>query len=322
MSEEINMGQTWEHRLALRLPRPLYFSALLIATFLSAAYISFQWFFGFGIESSAFGVGVFLVAGLVAPVVFFGPYNHLDETDVRKFYIARSVIRISRLTGAAGVLVFMGLWESIQVSQGREFLSLWGHLYAGSSITAMFLWSGWLVGRIGYFLYAGIWDKPSLLSSTLDLLDLENIYVIGRSGLQGALVWFILIAIAGTLILPEVGSGLWVVLPLFAISAGGGLVLLFAPARKIRQLILEVKREELNRLAPLLRQARDDALSHDSTSEGRLADLLAYRNKVESTQEWPFDSSTLLRFGLYLLIPISSMVGGALVERVVDLVLD
>ena len=150
--------------------------------------ISFQWFFGFGIESTAFGVGVFLVAGLLAPVVFFGPHNHQNEVEVQKFYIARNVIRAIRLAGIAGVLVFMGLWESIQVSQGREFLSLWAHLYAGSSIAAMFLWSGWLVGRIGYFLYAGIWDKPDPLRSTVDLLDLENIYVIGRGGLQGALV--------------------------------------------------------------------------------------------------------------------------------------
>ncbi len=33
-------------------------------------------------------------------------------------------------------------------------------------------------------------------------------------------------------------------------------------------------------------------------------------------------SSTHWRFGLYLLIPVASMVGGALVERVVDMMLD
>ncbi len=50
--------------------------------------------------------------------------------------------------------------------------------------------------------------------------------------------------------------------------------------------------------------------------------LLAYRTQVESTREWSFDSSSLLRFGLYLLIPVASMVGGALLERVVNMVLD
>ena len=83
-----------------------------------------------------------------------------------------------------------------------------------------------------------------------------------------------------------------------------------------------MKQEELARLEPLLRQARDDTLSGDASTQGRLTDLLAYKTQVESTREWPFNSSTLLRFGLYLLIPVASMVGGALMERVVDLVLD
>ena len=165
-------------------------------------------------------------------------------------------------------------------------------------------------------------DKPGPQRSDIDLLNLENIYAAGRSGLHGALVWFIILAIGGLLILPELGSGLWVVLPLFMINLGGGLSFLLVPAREVRSLIRDVKREELVRLEPLLRQARDDALTGDASTQGRLTDFLAYKNQVESTPEWPFDSSTLLRFGLYLLIPVASMVGGALVERVVDMVLD
>ena len=117
------------------------------------------------------------------------------------------------------------------------------------------------------------------------------------------------------------GSALWVVLLLFAINIGGGFMFLLAPARKIRSLIREVKREELARLEPLLRQARDDALTGDTT-QGRLTDLLSYKTQIKSTPEWSFDSSTLFRFGLYLLIPVGSMIGGALVERVVDMMLD
>lgn len=323
MSKEANMGQTWEHRLALRLPRPLLFGALLIAVCLSAAYVSFQWFFGFRVESSAFGMEVFLVTALIAPAYFFGPYDRLQvETEVRTFYVARDVIRTSRFAGAAGVLAFVGLWGLIQVSQGRDFLSLWSHLHGGSSFTVMFLWLGWLIGRSSYFMFAGIWDRPGPQRSDIDLLNLENIYIIGRSGLEGALIWFIVIAIAGVLILPDVGAGLWVVLSLYVINVGGGLMFLLTPALKIRSLIRDVKREELVRLEPLLRQTRDDTLTGDTSTHGRLTDLLAYKTQIESTPEWPFDSSTLLRFGLYLLIPVGSMIGGALVERVVDMVLD
>ena len=73
---------------------------------------------------------------------------------------------------------------------------------------------------------------------------------------------------------------------------------------------------------PRVRQARDDALNEEVFTQSRLTDLLAYQERVEATREWPFDSSTLFRFGLYLLIPVATMVGGALVERVVDMVLD
>ncbi len=87
-------------------------------------------------------------------------------------------------------------------------------------------------------------------------------------------------------------------------------------------MIRAVKREERARLEPLLRQARDDALTGDASTQGRLTDLVTYKAQVEATREWSFDSSTLIRFGLYLLIPVASMIGGALVERVVDMVLD
>jgi hypothetical protein len=186
----------------------------------------------------------------------------------------------------------------------------------------MFLLLGWLTGRTVYFLYAGIWDRAGPEKSGVDLLNLEDVNVIGRSGLEGALVWFIVITIAGVLILPDVGSGLWLVLSIFAFNVGGGLMFLLALARKIRNLIRDVKHDELLRLAPLLRNARDDMLASDEPTQGRVSDLLAYKNKIETTQEWPFDSSTLLRFSIYMLIPIGSMAGGALVERAVDLLLD
>ena len=42
---------------------------------------------------------------------------------------------------------------------------------------------------------------------------------------------------------------------------------------------------------------------------------------VEALREWPFDNSTIGRFALYLLIPVGSWIGGALVERVIDVLL-
>jgi len=67
---------------------------------------------------------------------------------------------------------------------------------------------------------------------------------------------------------------------------------------------------------------RDAVLRGEHGAEGRLADLLAYYDHLVDVREWPFDNRTLSRFVLYLLIPLGSWLGGALVERLVSSVLD
>ncbi len=333
VTDEGNTGLTWEHRLALWLPRPLLFGAFLIAVCFSAAYLSFQWFFDLRVDRAAFGVWLFITWVLMLPRYLLAPLDRQQngreaalsqrhETEVRALHLPRDTIRRSRLAGAAGVLVYVGLVEAILVVNGDPLVGSWIRLHDSSAIMALMLLLGWFGGRSFYFASAGFYATPGPQRSDIDLLNLEDLYAIGRSGLRGALAWLIIIAIGGLLILPSLGSGLWVLLPVFAISLGIGLFGLLMPAREVRNLIRAVKREELARLEPLLRQARNDALTGNASTQGRLTDLLAYKTQVESTPEWPFDSSTLLRFALYLFIPVASMVGGALVERVVNLVLD
>ena len=67
-------------------------------------------------------------------------------------------------------------------------------------------------------------------------------------------------------------------------------------------------------------QHSDEAGQPDAPQ--RLGGLLSYRGHVESISEWPFDTALLLRFALYLLIPLGSWLGGALVERSLDSLLD
>jgi hypothetical protein len=97
------------------------------------------------------------------------------------------------------------------------------------------------------------------------------------------------------------------------LSAAG----LLLPVLGVRDRIRAAKQAELDAVRERLLDARAElrgAAGHD----GRLADLLAWRAFVEGVREWPFDASALARFGLYLLIPLGSWLGGALVERVVD----
>ena len=67
---------------------------------------------------------------------------------------------------------------------------------------------------------------------------------------------------------------------------------------------------------------RLEAPSDHSAPPGRKADLLARWAFVEGLSDWPLDVPTLGRFALYLLIPLGSWLGGALVERVVNQVMD
>jgi hypothetical protein len=179
------------------------------------------------------------------------------------------------------------------------------------------LFLGWVIGRSIYFSRISDSQIPLPDGSSVDLLDLDNLYAIGRTGLRPALVGLVIVAIGGLMGLTTV-FGLWATVPTFAFGLVIGLVELLRPARRVRTLIQEVKNRELARLEPLLRKARDEALTDEVSTQGRLTDLMAYRDRIESTAEWPFNSSTIVRFGLYLFIPVGSMVGGALIERVVN----
>ena len=67
------------------------------------------------------------------------------------------------------------------------------------------------------------------------------------------------------------------------------------------------------------RIASDSPSSHAANADSiTVAELVAYEERTERVREWPFDAPTLFRFALYLLIPLGSWLGGAVMERLVD----
>ena len=54
----------------------------------------------------------------------------------------------------------------------------------------------------------------------------------------------------------------------------------------------------------------------------RIEELLSWEARIEAVREWPIDARALRRLGLYLLIPLLSWSGGALVERGIENLLD
>jgi hypothetical protein len=113
------------------------------------------------------------------------------------------------------------------------------------------------------------------------------------------------------------------VLPVLCLGIGVSALLL--PVRGLHRRIAQRKQEELEHLDAAIHGdlvALKRTQIADRAEELRLADLLAYKTHLEGLREWPFDASTLSRFGLYLLIPVGSWLGGAFVERLLNLALD
>jgi hypothetical protein len=110
-----------------------------------------------------------------------------------------------------------------------------------------------------------------------------------------------------------------------AIALVGGTAALILPVRGIHLRLRQAKQAELERVHAAIRgdpgPLAGSLISGHGASLG-LSDLLAYREFIESVREWPFDTSTMLRFALYLAIPLGSWLGGAFVERLLGAALD
>ena len=101
----------------------------------------------------------------------------------------------------------------------------------------------------------------------------------------------------------------------------GGLSLLL-PLRGAREQVRRAKQAELDWVRERMRRARDRLHRGGEGGAEGLEELVAWESRVASVSEWPIDASTYSRFGLYLLIPLGSWAGGALVERALDALLD
>ena len=197
-------------------------------------------------------------------------------------------------------------------------------------------WQGWsydvfwhrattvaFVYWIGCFSYVIVVESTRLSEisksiETLDFLNMRPYQPLIRQGLTNALLVFGMVSVLSLLgvesrYLPAL-LGFWIS---FTALAWIGLML---PLRGIRRKFKAAKDQELEWCKKSLKVSRD-ALKSGSAEGPSIADTLAYQSMIESQRNWPFDNSILVRFSLYLLIPLGSWLGGALVERGVDLIL-
>lgn len=183
--------------------------------------------------------------------------------------------------------------------------------------TIFFVW--W----IGCFIYVIVVESARLARMSdsierLDLLDMQPYRPLIRQGLTNALLVFGMVSVISLLGIESrywpALVGFWMV---FTLLAWIGLML---PLRGIRKKFRAAKEQELEWCRQSLKASRD-ALRSGSSDGLSIADAKAYQTTIEDLRNWPFDNSTLVRFTLYLLIPLGSWLGGAFVERGLDLIL-
>lgn len=155
----------------------------------------------------------------------------------------------------------------------------------------------------------------------IDLLDPAPLAPFARQGLTSALLAIGIVSGFALFMVDDVAYASLVVMLLVTALTVGGLSLLL-PLRGVRDRVREAKTKELAWCRERLAIAREGLADDSNRDRGRLEELLAWETRIEAVSEWTLDASTFTRFALYLLIPLGSWAGGALVERVVDALLD
>ncbi len=219
-------------------------------------------------------------------------------------------------------LVFAGsapLLEQSDIAWNPYNVSLWWWSIGWHRIATWFI--GWEGGMMICAMLINA-DRLNKAAQTqpFDLFDRTAITATARQGLFNALIAILLPA---TLTPFLVDPRYWI---LFA--AVMGIIILFSlvglmlPSLGLRKRIVAAKANELEQVAAQIIAARqaggvsDTAMSHDQLA--RLNTLLDYQAHIQAVPEWPFDRSVLARYGIYLLIPLGTWTGGAIVENIID----
>jgi hypothetical protein len=152
---------------------------------------------------------------------------------------------------------------------------------------------------------------------TVDLLRIDELSVIGRASARVALIW---LSVAAIICLFFVGGHVpALVIGTIVFSAGMALWIFFGSLERVHRKIRATKLAELDRIRREIAAVRAESV-RDERAAARLHGLIAYEGRIAAAHEWPFDQSTLLRIGVYVLIPAIPSLGrlalGFVMERI------
>ncbi|HWD26732.1 MAG TPA: hypothetical protein VG387_06185 [Rhizomicrobium sp.] len=146
----------------------------------------------------------------------------------------------------------------------------------------------------------------------IDLLRIDRLSVVGRSASRPALIWF---TVSAVILLLFIGGSMTLLNVAFLLAcAAMGTWVFVGTMTHVHQRIKHAKAEELERVRCEIDQVR----AGTATSPADLQGLLAYEKRISDAQEWPFDQSTLVRFGASALILTIPWFGQAIAAVVVE----
>lgn len=162
----------------------------------------------------------------------------------------------------------------------------------------------------------------ALAIPSVDLLDRGALSPFARQGLLSSLPGLIVLSFLAL----NLGDQGWLwatgVFGMLALAWTTAVVLL--PMRGVHERLQRAKRDEILRVNAAIRgdvsALAGSAIARRAASAG-IADLIEYRRLVDAVPEWPLDPGLRARLLLYVALPLGSWLGGALVERLIDLAL-
>ncbi|HEY2070528.1 MAG TPA: hypothetical protein VGG48_13305 [Rhizomicrobium sp.] len=240
-----------------------------------------------------------------ARILTGGMQSALDLTSV----MARNLHL--RLPTLFGLVIGLAISPLLHVGGPHESVLMLIWFGAATTLLVVLFTRGVAQSRAGNAGYKLMLDAEL----KIDLLRTDTLSVLGRSAARTALIWFIISAIS---CLFFVGGDInWLTMLLIVSCVAMGLILFISIMNRIHRQIVTVKRAELEQIRLRIDLLRS-SLHEDAFASAKLHGLLAYEKRISDAPEWPFDQSTIVRIGAYILIPTVPWFGQAIVQYYIE----
>lgn len=160
-------------------------------------------------------------------------------------------------------------------------------------------------------------SKLTARIDSVDLLDQSPWSPLVKHGLLMALLTIGAVSISSLFLIdPKEWAGVIVV---FGVCLPLAMVTFLLPVRGVHQRLSESKKLEIEWTRKRIRKSR--SLLNNSAPDvlpGQMADLTAYLKLIEGVSVWPFQTPTVVRLLLYLLMPIATWIGNQIIETALE----